>query len=615
MVRKGFMRSAKELGKTLRSGFAQAALLYPILRSSWPAFLLPFLLLLLLAPAALAQSLNPPELFCATNSLSGDVTLTWTPSVNPCGPFEGYEIWASNTPEGPYSLLTTIPAEATATFTHVGADGVTSTWYYYLVPDYDCPGFAAPTSDTLDNRDPAPPTIDFVTVSPAGAELHWLPSPSPETTAYIIYRQVVGFTPLDTVYGRFNTVYTDLTAAVTAQPETYSIAALDSCRTLGLFANPAHTTMLLQEELDLCGTWNLSWNPYAEWPGGVVSHDIVTSVNGAPETVAGSLPGNLFAYNLAVNDGDSVCVSVHAQRGDGVFSRSNTHCRRIRKVQPSRFVYLRNATMAASDSAVIEWYPDPLADGESWRIERGNSPGPWSIRGSGNFPVPATGFFTFSDLATEAGLYYRAQIEDSCAALLPSGAARTIRLRSEASFGLTNNLTWNAFELPGATVQGYDLFRLDAGLWTLLVSLPASALSYVDDVSAFLSGEGVFCYRLEARFDLSLPDLSLAESLISLSNETCAEQSGKVFVPNAIVPGGANPVFKPVLLFAETGSYSLQVISRYGSIIFESADPEQGWDGTIDGEPAPGGSYGYILRFTAVNGQEILKKGNVTVVK
>ncbi|MBI1192140.1 MAG: hypothetical protein GC205_03045, partial [Bacteroidetes bacterium] len=520
---------------------------------------------LLLFNNAHAQSLNPPELFCATNSLSGDVSLTWTPSVNPCGPFEGYEIWAATAPDGPYSLLSTVLTEASSTFTHIGADGVTSTWYYYLIPDYDCPGFAAPTSDTLDNRDPVPPIIDYVTVVPTGAELNWLPSPSPETTSYIIYRQVVGFTPIDTVYGRFNTVYTDLGAAVNTQPETYSIAALDSCRTLGLFANPAHTTILLQQDLDICGNWNLNWNAYAEWPGGIASHDIVTSVNGAPETVVASVPGDLFAYNLAVNDGDSVCVSVHALRGDGVFSRSNTHCRNITKVQPSRFVYLRNATMAASDSAVVEWYTDPLADGESWRLERGGTPGPWSIRGSGDFPVPPAGFFSFSDFPTEAGLYYRAQTEDSCGALVPSGAGRTIRLRSDAAFGLSNNLTWNAFELPNATVHGYDLFRLDAGIWTLLVTLPSTALQYTDDVSAFLSGEGVFCYRIEARFTLDLPDLALTENLTSRSNETCAEQIGKVFVPNAIVPGGSNPVFKPVILFGETGSYNLQVISRYGS--------------------------------------------------
>ena len=62
---------------------------------------------------ASAQSLNPPVLLCATNNLSGDVTLDWSIPVNPCGVFEGYEVWASMTPDGPYSLLTTVLAEAT----------------------------------------------------------------------------------------------------------------------------------------------------------------------------------------------------------------------------------------------------------------------------------------------------------------------------------------------------------------------------------------------------------------------------------------------------------------------------------------------------------------------
>ncbi len=564
---------------------------------------------------ASAQSLNPPVLLCATNNLSGDVTLDWSIPVNPCGVFEGYEVWASMTPDGPYSLLTTVLAEATTSFTHIGAGGVTSTWYYYLVPDYDCPGFAAPSSDTLDNRDPEPPIIDYVTVTPAGAELHWLPSPSPETTAYIIYRQVTGFTPIDTVYGRLNTVYTDAGAAVTSQPETYSIASLDSCRTLGLFANPAHNTILLEADLDLCGAWNLNWNEYADWSTGIASQEILTSVNGLPETSVATLDPFLLSYNLAVNDGDSVCVVVRAIRDDGIFSNSNAVCRRIRKVQPSQFVYLRNATMLAPDSAVIEWYPDPLADGESWRVERGDSPGPWSVRGSGAFPPIPGAALTFSDYPIQAGKYYRAQTIDSCGSTVSSGAGRTIRLRGVSGFGLANDLSWNAFELPNAVVSGYDLYRLETGIWTLLTSLPASTLEYVDDVSALLDGEGLFCYRVEARFDLNLPDLGLSESLVSRSDEDCVEQIGKVFVPNAIVPGGSNPLFKPVILFGQADTYSMQVISRYGGVVFETNDPDQGWDGTVNGEPVPGGSYGYILSFRAINGRDIVKKGNVTVVR
>ena len=86
-------------------------------------------------------------------------------------------------------------------------------------------------------------------------------------------------------------------------------------------------------------------------------------------------------------------------------------------------------------------------------------------------------------------------------------------------------------------------------------------------------------------------------------------------MPNAIVPGGSNPLFKPVILFGQADTYSMQVISRYGGVVFETNDPDQGWDGTVNGEPVHGGSYGYILSFRAINGRDIVKKGNVTVVR
>ncbi len=560
-----------------------------------------------------AQSLDPPTLLCATNDLSGDVSLQWSVPDNPCGPFIGYEVWASLSVEGPYNLLATVSPESSTSFTHAGADGITTTWHYYLVPVYDCPGFAAPTSDTLDNRDPQPPVIDYATVVDEQVQLFWNPGPSPETTAYIIYRQITGFTPIDTVYGRFSTSYIDAGADVANRAETYSIAAVDSCQTLGLFANPAHTTILLQAELDRCGAWLLSWSAYGGWDA--EGYEVRSSVNGAFESLISSLGSDARAYNLTVNDGDSVCATVVARRADGTRARSNTLCRLIEKVQPSRFVYWRTASMISDTEASLSWYPDPQADAATWRVESGELPGPWLVRASGPFPLFDPDLLTHTDEDTRAGRYYRALTVDSCGAVVNSEPARTIRLRGEAGFGLSNTLQWNALELPNATITQYTLFRRDDGTFVPLASLDASANSYTDDVSDQLDGDGVFCYRIEASYALNLPELGISESLISLSNEQCVEQIGKVFVPNAIVPGGSNPLFKPIILFGEAGSYTLQIFSRYGGLVFESTDPEQGWDGTLDGQPAPGGSYGYVLRFSTVNGQEVVKKGNVTVVR
>ena len=59
----------------------------------------------------------------------------------------------------------------------------------------------------------------------------------------------------------------------------------------------------------------------------------------------------------------------------------------------------------------------------------------------------------------------------------------------------------------------------------------------------------------------------------------------------------------------------MQIFNRYGKLIFESTRTDVGWDGTIDGDPVPMGSYGYLITFTATNGEVITKKGNVTVIR
>jgi gliding motility-associated-like protein len=102
----------------------------------------------------------------------------------------------------------------------------------------------------------------------------------------------------------------------------------------------------------------------------------------------------------------------------------------------------------------------------------------------------------------------------------------------------------------------------------------------------------------------------------SRSNGVCVEQAGKVFTPNAVIPGaGPGAAFRPVVLFAEDGSYTLEILNRYGEVIFATADPDAAWDGTLDGEAVPGGSYLYIVRFRARNGRDIVQRGTVTVVR
>jgi gliding motility-associated-like protein len=70
-------------------------------------------------------------------------------------------------------------------------------------------------------------------------------------------------------------------------------------------------------------------------------------------------------------------------------------------------------------------------------------------------------------------------------------------------------------------------------------------------------------------------------------------------IPNSFTPNNdmVNDIFKPVLGDILPTKYLLQVFDRWGGIVFETNNPDQGWDGTHKGQPVPGGIYSYKLEF------------------
>lgn len=91
-----------------------------------------------------------------------------------------------------------------------------------------------------------------------------------------------------------------------------------------------------------------------------------------------------------------------------------------------------------------------------------------------------------------------------------------------------------------------------------------------------------------------------------------------VFTPNAFTPDGdtKNDVFMPSVLGHQASSYQLMVFNRWGEIIFQSQHLNIGWDGTVNGLPAPNDVYLWkiTLRSEATN-LDHLYKGHVTLVR
>ncbi|MCF6185846.1 MAG: gliding motility-associated C-terminal domain-containing protein, partial [Bacteroidales bacterium] len=107
-----------------------------------------------------------------------------------------------------------------------------------------------------------------------------------------------------------------------------------------------------------------------------------------------------------------------------------------------------------------------------------------------------------------------------------------------------------------------------------------------------------------------------SNSFYNRSNIVCAEQKETVIFPNAFNPKSnieENRIFKPKSAFIS--DYQLTIYGSFGDIIFESKNPDYGWDGTLkNGQLAPVSSYLYFVRYKNAYGNLIKYKNYITLV-
>ena len=112
----------------------------------------------------------------------------------------------------------------------------------------------------------------------------------------------------------------------------------------------------------------------------------------------------------------------------------------------------------------------------------------------------------------------------------------------------------------------------------------------------------------------------------SAQQEVATLNGGSIQIPNAFTPsaagpsggrersGGFNDVFRPKV--QGVTEYTMQIFNRWGTLVFESRDPEIGWDGyDRNGKFMIAGVYVYRIVLTQSNGQRITRIGDVTLIR
>lgn len=145
--------------------------------------------------------------------------------------------------------------------------------------------------------------------------------------------------------------------------------------------------------------------------------------------------------------------------------------------------------------------------------------------------------------------------------------------------------------------------------------------------------EGEYPIQLVAGFDHGDKDVDgdgiLDGNIIcydTLSRTVIAKDGGLTRVPNSFTPspngpnggnggsGSFNDTFLPITKGVE--EFQMQIFDRWGNLVFESRDKNQGWDGyNRNGNLLPAGVYVYKLVLRLSNGERTTQVGDVTLIR
>ncbi len=87
-------------------------------------------------------------------------------------------------------------------------------------------------------------------------------------------------------------------------------------------------------------------------------------------------------------------------------------------------------------------------------------------------------------------------------------------------------------------------------------------------------------------------------------------------IPNAFTPNGdgRNDFFN-VVAKGQIEIVEFRVYNRWGQLVYDNEDPNRGWDGKHNGNPAPADVYVYYIVIRYPDGQEFTERGDVTLIR
>jgi gliding motility-associated-like protein len=560
---------------------------------------------------------NPPDF--------NQADLYWNPVSDPLlDAYSGFYKILREFPPGNWTLYDSVPTNNTTYSEPVITCYDSITYRIIIENSIGCSSVSNSRGAVFkDVEYPLEPLFDSVSINADEFPvLGWTPSESEDVTGYIVYKfENNNWIEIDRIPGRDSTFYIDSVADPCNQSYSYAIAALDSCenKSPGTFEKPRNTILLNDIEYSVCDRSNtLTWSAYNNADPSLEQYNIYFSLNGGPFSLAGQATSNTLSFTHEnITPGSVYTYFVQAVFGN----KTSSSCKKMVSAFAYRepaFVYFANADVLPSNNIELTIDVDTNVNVCTWNIFRNDPQAIIIAQIAGISKTELNSFpLTFTDENVDPTLgpyFYYVEVLDSCEkTALTSNYNKTIFLSAANSGENLNHLQWNAFEGWDAGVEKYFIYRMVDGIepTSPIDSVEATVLEYDDDITAIDNSSGQLIYWVQA---VENDGDGYGFKSRSNSNRTAVAIAAEMFMPNAFRPGGVTPEFKPVYRFFGGSDYSLQIFNRWGQLIFETKNPEDGWDGKYKGNPVPLGVYVYKLFYQNPEQDAVVKRGTVMVV-
>ena len=543
----------------------------------------------------------PPVINCVTND-----TVFYTPVMNTCGAFLSYDIFTSNSPAGPFSQLTIVTDENLTFFAHPNSSSQVA--YYYMVPNYDCPGEVVVNSDTISNRPPEEAILQTVSVDGIDLIITWDPSPSPETDFYSVF--LLTDSGLEFVADVNGLSYTDPLRNPNQSTISYLIVAIDVCGNQSTFGQEV-TSMLLSVDSSPCEeTILFDWNLH----NNATRQELWAVSTGGTEVLLSDLAND--AENFTLDDIPNIelngfFIKAFIDGNNAFEARSNVIQTNTDISIAMDEIFFTRISAGDDNTLSIDWCWNESADLSAYEINYSKTmltDSKVQAVFSGLSPTVSEQINVIN--TNEESYLLNVLTTDACDRTFSSSDISSIQLTVVPRDEFTIQVAWNEFVYDDAFLDSYILHEVRDG---------NDAVIYEGMDSQFpvqvTEQTGEVCYYVEATATGTLNNGDTKNTRV-ISNINCSKGFPIVRMPNAFNPYGVNNIFKP--LFGNTDAitgYDMRIFSRYGELLFSTTSLEEGWNGRNGLRELPQGVYSYLVAVDVLGGEMISLQGSVLLIR